>query len=478
MPGVVAAVAAFSAAFVLEVVAWPDVVAPAWHVAHGFRLYDGVISFYTPALILVMAGLGHLVGSGPILCRALAGLPLALCALLVVRSARGPRERWTRALLGPPLLILWSVYFEGPALAPDSFLAPLLLAAGLSLRRFERTGSERSLDLAGLLFGASILVKQTSAWALLAGVIWCLVSSRRRPGRRTARLFVAGSAPYAAFILLWGLVAGSTAPLRWTLLVHLRRSASEIGQGADLALLAEAIAPALAIPAAWLLARALAPRRSGTSPLAWLAAGAALMTVPRWGLLHLSGAVGLVVVLSLDGLRAVRLVLSRRFRRAPRRSLATAACGAGLLLIHLGVAAFGAGPLFLDAWGRGVRFWDDPRLTVLSREVSRRVSPGGEFLNYFATWDTIYPATGTVAPGGLYVNTALWFFLNKDDLDHRVLETLRRRPDTLILFAEPQGEEAAAARKTRLYRFLTEETDVLARVDERTCWRAVRGSSR
>lgn len=469
---------ALSAAFVLEVVAWPDVVVPAWHVAQGFRLYDCVISFYTPALILVTAGLGRLVGCGPVLFRALAGLPLALCALLVVQSARGPRERWPRALLGPPLLILWSVYLEGPALAPDSFLAPLLLAAGLSLRRFERTGSERGLDLAGLLLGASILVKQTSAWALLAGVIWCLVSSRRRSGRRAARLLVAGSAPYAAFVLLWGLAARTTAPLRWTLLIHLRGRASEIGQGADLPLLAEAIAPALAIPAVWLLARGLTRGRSGTSPLAWLAAGAALMTVPRWGLLHLSGAVGLVVVLSLDGLRAVRAVFSRSFRRAPGRSLAYAAGGAGLLLIHLGVAAFGAGPLALDAWGRGVRYWDDARLKALSREVARRVPPGGEFLNYFATWDTIYPATGTLAPGGLYVNTSLWFFLNKDDLDRRVVQALARRPGSLILFAEPQGEWTAPARKTELYRFLIEETDVLARVDDRTCWRAVRGSSR
>jgi hypothetical protein len=470
--------AAFSAAFVLETVAWPDIVAPAWHVAHGFRLYDCVISFYTPALILVTAGLGRLAGFGPVLFRALAALPLALCALLVVRSARGPRERWTRALLGPPLLILWSVYLEGPALAPDSFLAPLLLAAGLSLRRFERTGSERGLDLAGFLLGAAILVKQTSAWALLAGVIWCLVSSRRRSRRRAARLLVAGSAPYAAFVLLWGLVAGTTAPLRWTLLIPLRGRASEIGQLADLPSLIEAIAPALAIPATWFLARALAAGRSGTSPLAWLSAGAALMTVPRWGLLHLSGAVGLVVVLSIDGLRALRAVLSRRFLRATRGSLAFAAGGTGLLLIHLGVAAFGAGPFLLDAWGRGVRYWDDPRMTALTREVSRRVPPGGEFLNYFATWDSIYPATGTVAPGGLYVNTSLWFFLNKDDLDRRVVEALRRRPDTLILFAEPQGEGAAAARKTRLYGFLAEETGVLARVDDRICWRAVRGSSR
>ncbi len=401
-----------------------------------------------------------------------------ICALLAVLSARGRRERWTRALLGPPLLILWSVYLEGPALAPDSFLAPLLLAAGLSLRRFERTGHERGLDLAGLLLGAAILVKQTSAWALLAGVFWCLLSSRHRSGRRAARLLIVGSFPYAAFVLLWGLAAGTTAPLRWTLLIPLRGRASEIGQGADLPLLAEAIAPALAIPAAWLLARGLARGHSGTSPLAWLAAGAALMTIPRWGLLHLSGAVGLVVVLSLDGLRAFRAVLSGRFLRATRESLALAAGGAGLLLVHLGVAAFGAGPLLVDAWGRGVRYWDDPRLTALSREVSRRVPPGGEFLNYFATWDTIYPATGTLAPGGLYVNTPLWFFLNKDDLDRRVVQALARRPGSLILFAEPQGELAAPARKTELYRFLTGETDVLARVDDRTCWRVTRGSPR
>jgi hypothetical protein len=449
----------------------------AWHVARGSRLYETVIELYTPALIYLTAGLGRLTGFGPALFRALAGLPLALCALLVVHSARGARERWLRALVGAPLLVLWSVYLEGPSLSPDLCVAPFLLAAGLSLRWFERTGRERGLDVAGLLLGAAILVKQTSAWALLAGVAWCLISSRRRSVRRASRLFVAGSAPYAAFVLLWSLATGTTAALRWTLLVHLRGPAAVVGHRPDLPLLAEAIAPALALPAAWLLARGLV-RRPPTSPLAWLAAGAALMAFPRWGLLHLSGAIGLVVVLSLDGLRALRVTLSRRLRRTSRRSLVWSACGAGLLLTHLGVAALGAGPLALGAWGGGVRYWDDSRLAALSREVSRRVPAGGAFLNYFATWDTIYPATGTTAPGGLYVNASFWFFLDKDDLDARVVRALAGRPGSLILYTEPYGAWAGRARSTRLYRFLVDETDVVARVDDRTVWRAVRRTSR
>lgn len=476
--GVAAAAVAFSAAFVLEVVAWPEMVASAWHVARGAALYESVIEPYTPVLILLTAGIGRFAGFGPALFRALAGLPLAACALLVVLSARGRRAQWTGALLGPPLLVLWSVYFEGPALWPDPFLAPLLLAAGLQLRRFERTGSECAADFAGLLLGIAILVKQTSAWALLAGALWCLVSSRRRSWRRAARLFLAGCAPYATFAVLWAIAGRTSAHVRWTLLVPLRSHAAAMGRRPDLPDLVEAIGPALAIPAVWLIVRGLSRRRPETSPLAWIAAGAALMVVPRWGLLHLSGATGLLVVLSLDGLRAARAVFSQRFRRAPRESLLYAVVGVALLFMHLGVAAFGAGPLARDAWGKGVRYWDDARLRVMSREVARRFPDGGTFLNYFAASDNIYPLTHSVAPGGLYVNPAFWFFLNKDDLDGRLAEILARHPETPILFAEPDGEWASPARKTRLYRFLSERTVPVKRIDDRTSWRTVRPAPR
>lgn len=453
-------------------------VASAWHLSRGAALYESVIEPYTPVLILLTAGIGRIAGFGAGLFRALAGLPLAACALLVVLSARGRRAQWTGALLGPPLLVLWSVYFEGPALWPDPFLAPLLLAAALQLRRFERTGNAWAADVAGLLLGIAILIKQTSAWALLAGALWCLVASRRRSWRRAASLFMAGCAPYAAFAAVWAVVGRTSAHVRWTLLVPLRSHAAEMGQRPDLSDLVEAVGPALAIPAAWLIVRGLARRRPETSPLAWIAAGAALMVVPRWGLLHLSGATGLLVVLSLDGLRAARAVLTPRFRRATREALLYAAIGVALLVMHLGVAAFGAGPLARDAWGKGVRYWDDARLRVMSREVARRIPEGGAFLNFFAASDNIYPLTHSVAPGGLYVNTVFWFFLNKDDLDGRLVEVLSRHPETPVLFAEPQGEWAAPARNTSLYRFLSERTVPVARVDDRTSWRAVRPAPR
>ncbi|MGA7990505.1 MAG: hypothetical protein WCC53_03645 [Thermoanaerobaculia bacterium] len=473
-----AALAAFSAAFLLQVVAWPEIVASAWHVARGFRLYDNVIEPYTPVLILLAAWLGRLVGFGPTVFRTLAGLPLAACALLAVSAARGRRARWTAALLGPPLLVLWCVYFEGPALWPDPFVAPLLLAAGLQLLRFERTGNGRAADLAGLLLGLAILVKQTSAWALLMGALWCLISSRRAPPSRAARLFLVGCVPYMVFAAAWAIVGRTTAHVRWTLLVPLLGHAAEIGLRPDGQDLLETIGPALAIPAVWLLVRGLTRHRLRTSPLAWLAAGAALMTIPRWGLLHLSGATGLVVVLSLDGLRAVRPLVSPRFRRATRGSLVYAACGVALLATHLGVAAFGAGPLVGAAWGRGARFWDDTSLQSTARVVAERVPPGGTFLNYFATSDNVYPLTGTFAPGGLYVNASFWFFLNKDDLDARLVAAVESRPDTLVLFREPEGGWTTPARETRLYRFLAAQTVPVGRVDAETSWRAMREAPR
>lgn len=468
-----AAIAAFASAFLLEVTAWPEMVAAAWHVAHGWTLYERVIEPYTPGLILLTAGAGRLVGFSPALFRVLAGLPLALCAFLAVSSVRSPRERLIRALLAPLLLALWAVYFEGPALWPDPFLAPLLLAAGLTLRSWSLTFENRFLYRAGLLFGLAILFKQTSAWALLAATLWCLASGRRDSVATSARLFLTACAPYAAFAAAWAFAGRTFAHLRWTLFIPLHGHAAEFGNAPDAQDLAEVIGPALVLPALALLARTL-PRRPRTSPLAWIAVGAAFMAFPRWGLLHLSGATGLLVVLSLESIRALRITVAHANRLRSRRRLLLAAGGAGLLLSHLGLALFGAGALASDALGKGVRYWDDSQLNLMSAEVSRRVPPGGSFLNYFAAGDNLYPRTGTYAPGGLYVNTMFWFFLNKDDLDARMVDALVQPPETLVLFAEPKEEWAAPARKTRLYRFINGQTDVVSRVDGETVWRVVR----
>ena len=70
------------------------------------------------------------------------------------------------------------------------------------------------------------------------------------------------------------------------------------------------------------------------------------------------------------------------------------------------------------------------------------------------------------------MNPSFWYYLNKDGLDERLASSLRGRPDVPILFREPpEGRDGDELRKTRTYRFLSEETEVVERIDSRAAWR-------
>lgn len=462
------------APFVLSVSAWPEIVTPAWFVTRGVPLYEGIFFPHTPLLILLTALAGGLFGFNAPLLRCLVALPMAAAgALLVVGTRPGHRSGARFGLfLGVPLFVLWTVYTEGPALWPEPALAPLILGATLLLERFEKTGSRRALGAGALLLGTAVLVKQTSAWAGLAALAWLLLRSSRRSWPAVLLLSSGVAAPYAVFAAGWGLLGRTTAHLTWTLVLPLlSQHAPEIATRPDAADLHEALALFLAIPALGLALRAL-PGSRLRSPAAFLVAGCAGMAWPRWGLLHLSAAVGVVSLLLARAAPAL-LTAARRGRRRSLRSggrLAFAA-GAGAFLTGAAVAVAGAGPLLLDRIGGPLFHWDDRATSVLAASVRRRVPPGGELFVFDAP-QNLYPLTGTRFPGGLYVNPSFWYYLNKEGLDGRLVAILAARPGLPILFHEPWASETAL-RRTELWRFLSTRTRVAERLDGSTSWRVV-----
>lgn len=463
-------------AFVLAFAAWPEIVTPAWFVTKGYRLYDAVFFPHTPLLILGTAAAGSLAGFSAAVFRGVAGLSSGLAASLLVAAAPTPRARLGALLLGVPLLALQGTYFEGPALWPEPFLAPLPLAATLLLERWERRGRPRDLVTGALVLGFGILVKQTFAWFGLAALAWLLLGSRRRSPRAAATLVAGIAAPYTAFALVWGVAFGTTAHLRWTLVhVVFGGLGNEIATRPDLALANEAVAPFLALLALGLL-RAALPGRHLRSPLVPLALASLGMAWPRWGLLHLAAAQGLLVLAALRGARLLPALARRLSRRgAPRRGELLAAVGTGLLLTNVAVALVGAGPLLLDAAGGPARFWDDETTREWTERAKARTEPGGELFVFDAPYETLYPLTRTTTPGGFYVNPSFWYCINKDDVDARLVSSLRGRPDVPILFREPpDGRDGDALRGSAIYRFLAAEAVPVARIDGRTSWRRAR----
>jgi hypothetical protein len=457
-----AALLAGAVPFAVSVTAWPEIVTPAWFVTQGVRLYDGILFPHTPLLILLTAAAGALFGFSAAVLRALPALALAATAALVVLGARPANSSRRGAaaglLLGVPLLILLTVYADGPALWPEPFLAPFLLGGVLLLERAATTGSPRGLAAAGLVFGTALLVKQTSAWAAIAAVLWLLVSVRPRPARAAFVFAGAVAFPYAAFLLVWAIAFRTLAHVRWTLVYTVFSGLSrEIAVPLTAADVHEALA--LFVPfAALALAGAALPRRlARRSPLLAVAAGAVGMAWPRPGLLHLAAVTGLA---ALAAARTALLLpaAARRLAggRARRVRLLALAGSAALLAVTLGVAALGAGPLLLDQLGGPVFFWDDTVTRDEAASVRARVPAGGELL-VFGGRQTLYPITATRAPGGFYVNPQFWYCLDRDRGDERLVAALAARPGLPVLFREPLAD-AEAVRATGVYAFLESST--------------------
>lgn len=461
-------------AFALAIVAWPEIVTPAWFTTRGYLLYDAVFFPHTPLLILGTAGAGALAGFEAATFRAVAGLSSGLSAALLAWAARTPRARLGAVVVGAPLLALQSVYLEGPALWPEPFLAPFPLAAALLLERWERRGRERDLLLGGLVLGAGILVKQTFAWFGLAALAWLVAASRRRSPRAALRLAAGVAAPYALFVVAWGAAFRTTAHVRWTLLhVVFGDLAGEIAAPAAPDLLHEAAAPFLAFPALGLLRLALGKRRF-RSPLSLLGFAAFGMAWPRWGLLHLAASQGLLVLAALRALRLLPVLARRLSRRgSSRRRELLAAAGLALLLTNVGVAVLGAGPFLLDAAGGPARYWDDETTREQAAAAASRTRPGGLLFVFEAPYETLYPLTRTTTPGGFYVNPTFWYCMNKEGVDERLAASLRGRRDVPILFREPpDNADGDRLRTTATYRYLRDGTEPSGKAGPLSEWRA------
>jgi Dolichyl-phosphate-mannose-protein mannosyltransferase len=457
-----AALLAGALPFAARTTAWPEIVTPAWFVAQGVRLYDGILFPHTPLLILLTAAAGSLFGFSAAVLRALPALALAASAVLLVLGARphGSSRRGPIAglLLGVPLLALLTVYADGPALWPEPFLAPFLLAGVLLLERAGRTGGARDFAAAGLVFGTALLVKQTSAWAVLAAVLWLLLRSRRRDPRAAFLFAAAAALPYVAFLLTWALAFRTFAHARWTLVYPVFSGMSrEIAVTLTVADVHEALVLFLPFAALALAAAALPLALSRRTPLLAVAAGAIGMAWPRPGLLHLSAVTGLAA------LAAVRTALAlpaafrclRRGRPGHGRLLAPAG-SAALLAVSVGVAVLGAGPLLVDRLGGPLFYWDDALTRAEAASVRTHVPAGAELL-VFGGRQTLYPITGTHSPGGFYVNPSFWYCLNRDGGDERLVAALRSRPGLPVLYRAPSGNEAPV-RATKVFAFLEAET--------------------
>jgi hypothetical protein len=353
-------------------------------------------------------------------------------------------------------------------------MAPLLLGAVLALERFETTGRRRALIGAGLLLGVAILIKQTAAWTVVSAVIWILLVSRRRSVRAALALFAVAAAPYLVFAVGWAALFQTLSHIRWTLLIPVWGGfAGDVASGMRGKDFLASVSVFLVLPAILLLARNLPRSRVLRSPAPWVALSVYGMAWPRWGLLHLAGATG---ILSLTAARAVMasVVALRRWRQrsAGRRKLVSFAVGEALLLIHLAVAVLAGGALTLWGLGGPAFLWDDPATAALAEKVRARVR-GGPFLNVYIAYENLYPLIGVSTPDGSYVNPSLWYLLSRDNVGDRLVSALSRRPGLLVLFREPRAPEQPL-KKTSLYSFLMEHTEVVEEIEPGTFWRVVR----
>jgi hypothetical protein len=473
---VVGALAAGLPAFFLFFLVWPEIVVPAYFVSRGGLLYETVTPGgpHTPLLILILAASGKLFGFSALLFRSVSAVSMAACGALLVLGVRPARKGLAGPLagllVGAPLFVLWMVYMEGPMIWPEPFMAPLLLGAVLALERFETMGRRSALIGAGLLLGVAILIKQTAAWAVLSAVIWILLVSSRRSVRAALALFAVAAAPYLVFAVGWAALFQTFSHIRWTLLIPVWGGfAGDVATGMRGKDFLDSVSVFLVFPAILLLARNLPGSRVLRSPAPWVAIGVYGMAWPRWGLLHLAGATGIV---GLTAARAWLVAASRRRRRsrASRKSVSFLLGGA-LLAVHIVVAVAAGGALAWNGLSGPAFWWDDAGTASLAERVRARVK-GGAFLNFYLASENLYAITGSTTPDGTYVNASFWYLLNQSGVGDRLVASLSRRPGTLVLFREP-GPPDWPLRETSLYRFLATRTRVIEEIEPGLTWRVV-----
>ncbi len=464
-------------AYVLAVIAWPEIVNAGYLMAHGWRLYDSVFMEKTPGQLVLVAALGRAMSFDTAMIRTAIALPLAACGALValgLRRRRGWKASDVAALaVGLLLLMVMTVLCEGPALWQEPLAAPFVAAAVLGLETFERRGDDRSLILSGLALGSAVLVKQTAAWALVGALAWLVLASRRCSRRSAVALTLAGAVPYLAFAACWGLVFGTTAHIRWTLTIPLFSSyAREAGSLPSWDELLQPLILFLSV-AALSVVRGLLPAARLASPLPLIAGTLAMMALPRWGIAHFGAVPVLAALAAGRSIQVLRPVLGRTGRRRRRpRLLLLMGTGGGLLAVQAIILLADTGPVALDHVGGPALWWDDKATQNEVRVVRERIEPGGRFFNFLAARESIYALTGTFPSASPHLSVGISWVLNKDGLDQRLVEGLSRAQGSLVLFREP-GPAQEKVRSSALYRFLTEHSENVGRAGSIGSWRRI-----
>ena len=466
---IVAAVAAAALAglvpFLFRIRAWPEIAAPAYFLSRGGRLYDEIFFPHTPLLISALGGLGAAFGFSAFLFRAVVAAGMAATSALVVAGLERERGFVLAAAVGMATSVLWLAYLGGLAVWPDVLIAPIVLAAALRLERSDPAGSSAPLRGAGLLLGAAILVKQTSAWVALAAIVWAV--ARRYRLARIGELAAMIALPYVVFALLWGIVFRTTAHVYWTVVWPLVSSAG-IRSNAGWGGLHEALAAFLVVPAAWLLETAARDRRPSPMPLMVLATAG--MAWPRGDLLHLTAAVGMIALLTARCVLCAMRVFERWRRGALARwRLAAGTVAFAMLVTALAVAALSGGDVLANDWRGEVFYWDDPLTNRLSAEIAERVPRGGKIFLYDTHRDNLYARSGTTTPDGLYVNTSFWYCYRGTEVDRRMTADLRRFPGW-ILYREP-GPDDTELRDTSLYGLLSGKASTAEEAPDSLTWK-------
>lgn len=467
-----AAAIAASIPFLVAVIAWEEIVVPAYFASRGGILYKTIFFPHTPLLILSTSILGYVFGFSATLFRTMVAVTTAVCSAVIVLAVRrrGSRGPICAILVSLPFFFTCLAAVDGYAVWPDTMMDVIALLAALSLERFERKGGWRPLACGGVLLGVCILTKQTSAWLAAGALFWLLFASRRRSAAAVLTMGTAVVAPYATFVIVWAVVYRTWSHLRWTLVVPLLSGhASEIALVSQEGLGRRAPIYAATVALAVVSVRFLPAARRFRTPLPWLVASSLGMAWPRGDMLHIAAAFAIAATLVGRAAVAAELTARRVVRRhASARQVALLGSFAVVLVATiLGVRAvnwkFG-GPVF---------FWNDRASRFFSAEIRRRVPEGGAFLNFNTQYETLYAITNTTTPSGLYVHPKFWFYLNKDDLGSRLCSDLSQRPGTLVLFSylDARRDDRRAA-ATCLYRILL-RAPVVEQLNAATSWRVI-----
>jgi hypothetical protein len=411
-------IAAAAIPFFVAVDAAPEIVVPAYFIAHGGVMYDTIFYPHTPLLLLTLAAAGKLFGFSAILFRLLVAIAAGSAGFLIVRASA---NRWAALLIAVPVYLYWLVALGAMMLWFDPLMAPLVLVAALLLDRFERDG--RGLLTAALILGICVITKQTAAWLVIGACAWLLLASSRRSARALVTFVAVASAPFAIFVVVWAAVFRTTSHLYWTIVLPLF-----LGHEREIRVVAGRLPVMIVfflIVPIWVVLT-----RKYRSPLPWIALAAFGMAWPRTGTLLISAATAIVALMTaestVEAWHALRRIRTLALPNIP--PLAAATLTACLLLVIALTAPS-------QRWRvRGpVVYWDDPVTTFLAAQVRRHIRPGGAFLN-FVTPDTLYAITETTTPSGLYTPAPFWFYLNKRGIDERLCRNLVERHGTPILF--------------------------------------------